>query len=200
MTPAFDKGDHNTCGIVVRDLEFDDSSIAADLNNLKIGSSQLNSQPRKKRSPAKSIRELVRQPDKQGVERFVDPSFAQGLGEIEAQIHTLMQEYNRRREAVGESLQLGEEGQGEWYESKFYKDMTAFYKPPVRKRMETKPTSVLRSSKSKMGTASFMDTSFNVESPTSLKNSKKRNFRKSNTTAMPGNLAMTDYNLPAIED
>lgn len=160
----------------------------------------MNGQQRKKRAPAKPVRELVRQPDKQGVERFVDPSFAQGLGEVEAQINVLMQEYNKRREAVGESLTLGEEGQGEWYESKFYRDMTAFYKPPKRKRLENKPTSMMRGSRSKVSGASFMmDQSFNAGSPTSISKSKKRAFTKAYTSQMPDKLAMTDFDLPPVD-
>ena len=39
----------------------------------------------------------------------------------------------------------------EWYEARFYKDMTEFYRAPNRQRMQTKPTAKLGASMSKMG-------------------------------------------------
>lgn len=63
--------------------------------------------------------------------------------------------------------------------------MTAFYKPPKRKRLESKPSTALRGSRSKMGGDSFtLDDSFNA-SPTSIAKSKKRAFTKAFTSTLP---------------
>ena len=45
----------------------------------------------KRRSKNKSVN-IVRQPDKQGIERYIDPDYSQKLQEIESRIQEIMQE------------------------------------------------------------------------------------------------------------
>ena len=96
--------------------------------------------------------DLVRQPDKEGVERFVDVAYSQKLSAIEQQFEQLMAE---RMAASKDKLYPQEEDEHgnkrAWYQAQFYQDMTTFYMSPDRVRMKTKPGAKLRSNNSKMG-------------------------------------------------
>ena len=46
----------------------------------------------KKKSSTKTKSMVVRQPNKQGVERFIDPAYAKKLGDVESQFAAMMAE------------------------------------------------------------------------------------------------------------
>ena len=61
------------------------------LRNLNISMSSVKAGGRKKRAKAKSV-SAVRQPDKEGVERFHDPAYNSKLDDIQERIREMMQE------------------------------------------------------------------------------------------------------------
>lgn len=102
--------------------------------------------------------QLVRQPNKVGIERFVDNEFEHKMQQVSQEFQQLY------AERMGANRDLGGDdddedpddngygaGKKEWYETRFYKDMTEFYRAPGRQRMQTKPTGKLGNSISKMG-------------------------------------------------
>ena len=106
----------------------------------------------------------------------------------------------------------------EWYETRFYKDMTEFYRAPNRQRMQTKPSKMGSKMGSVMGGASFMLPNLQAsvngnDSPLGSplrspgKSPKRgrlgRTFTEGEAISPQnnlGSLADTDFGLPKIEE
>ena len=156
----------------------------------------------------------MRQPNKQGMERFVDPAFHQKLSGMEAKFQELMAEREREgREEIGQ-VTVDHNGykrsiQREWYQNQFYEDMTYWYCADPRKRMETHPGVELRG-KSKMGSFALASLDYGEESPMKFSTSSvspKKKVRTASTVmgaaysiSKKGGLANTQYSLPKVAE
>jgi len=159
----------------VRDLAVD---IPVDVANITISKAK----GKRKKRPVVPLREIVRQPDKEGLERYVDPDFQRRLGEVEAEISAINAS---RRDISGARSETGRP----WYENNFYQEMTEFYKAPPRNQMKPYGTSKKSRMNTSVNSNSFL---FEIGSPTfaeTQKSSAKPGFRASKS------LADTDFSL-----